>query len=115
LSDIAEWQLSAAATGWKCPSLIQVVADRVCQSDQKSTILTRMGFAWAGLAHAVRAERSVRIHMLALLAVLAAMVLLRPEPVWWGMVTLASSGVLAAELFNTAVEHLADLSAGIDI
>ena len=27
---------------------------------------------------------------------------------WWALVVLASAGVLAAELFNTAVEHLAD-------
>ena len=58
--------------------------------------------------HAVRAERSVRVHIVAVAAVLGAMVLLRPEPIWWGLVSLASSGVLAAELFNTAVEHLAD-------
>jgi len=69
---------------------------------------TRLGFAWAGLVHAVRAERSVRVHIVAVAAVLGAMVLLRPEPIWWGLVSLASAGVLAAELFNTAVEHLAD-------
>ena len=40
--------------------------------------------------------------------VIAAMLVLRPEPVWWGLVLLASSGVLTAELLNTAVEHLAD-------
>lgn len=43
-----------------------------------------------------------------MVVVFAAMLVLRPEPVWWGLVLLASSGVLAAELFNTAVEHLAD-------
>jgi len=32
----------------------------------------------------------------------------RPEPVWWAMVALTSSAVIAAELFNTALECLAD-------
>jgi undecaprenol kinase len=34
---------------------------------------------------------------------------LRPPAVWWALVLLASAAVLAAELFNTAIEHLADL------
>jgi undecaprenol kinase len=40
--------------------------------------------------------------------VIAVMLALRPEALWWGLVLLASSGVLTAELLNTAVEHLAD-------
>jgi undecaprenol kinase len=34
--------------------------------------------------------------------------IVRPAPLWWALVLLASAGVLAAELFNTAIEHLAD-------
>jgi undecaprenol kinase len=68
----------------------------------------RLRFALAGIAHALRAERSLRTQALALLAVLAAMLWLRPEPLWWALVLLASSGVLAAELLNTALEQLAD-------
>ncbi|HEY6923050.1 MAG TPA: diacylglycerol kinase [Steroidobacteraceae bacterium] len=62
----------------------------------------------AGLAHALRAENSVRIQVGVFVVVIAVMSWLRPEPVWWGLVLLASSGVLTAELLNTAVEHLAD-------
>ena len=36
------------------------------------------------------------------------MLILQPGPLWWALVMLASAGVLAAELFNTAIEHLAD-------
>jgi undecaprenol kinase len=68
----------------------------------------RLRFALAGITHALRTERSLRTQALALLAVLAAMAWLRPEPVWWALVLLASAGVLAAELLNTALEHLAD-------
>ncbi len=43
-----------------------------------------------------------------LAAVLAALVYLRPAPVWWALVLLVSCAVIAAELFNTAIERLAD-------
>jgi len=56
----------------------------------------------------VRAENSIRIQVGVFVVVVVAMLVLRPEPVWWGLVLLASAGVLTAELLNTAVEHLAD-------
>jgi len=67
-----------------------------------------MGFALAGLAYGLRTERSVRFEAVVLLLVVAALVLLRPAPIWWATAALASAGVLAAELLNTAIETLAD-------
>jgi len=46
--------------------------------------------------------------MLALAGVLAVLLIFRPEPLWWAMVAVASAAVISAELFNTALEHLAD-------
>ena len=40
--------------------------------------------------------------------VVAVLVVFRPGPLWWALVMLASAGVIAAELLNTAIEHLAD-------
>lgn len=68
----------------------------------------RLGFALQGLAHAVRTERSLKIQVSVLVLVIAALVVLEPGALWWALVLLASSAVLAAELFNTAVERLAD-------
>jgi undecaprenol kinase len=68
----------------------------------------RLGFALRGLAYAVRTERSVRIQLLALVLVIAALVVLKPGALWWALVLISSSAVLAAELVNTAVERLAD-------
>lgn len=68
----------------------------------------RLRFALAGMAHALRAERSVRTQACFLLVVIIALAIVRPAPMWWALVILASAAVLAAELFNTAVEHLAD-------
>jgi undecaprenol kinase len=40
--------------------------------------------------------------------VVIALLVLRPGAFWWALVMLASAGVLAAEMFNTAVEQLVD-------
>ncbi len=68
----------------------------------------RLRFALAGLGHALRSERSLRTQVYAAALALLALLWLRPAPGWWALVLLASGGVLAAELFNTAIEALAD-------
>jgi undecaprenol kinase len=50
----------------------------------------------------------LRLQVLALVAVLIVLAIGRLAPIWWALVVLASAGVLAAELLNTAIEHLAD-------
>ncbi len=77
-------------------------------SGKNQSFLARLRFALAGLLHAWRAERSLRVQAVALAFVLIAMGVLRPGPGWWALVALASAGVVAAELLNTAVEALAD-------
>jgi undecaprenol kinase len=68
----------------------------------------RLGFALNGIATALRREHSFRVHVVATVLVLVLVLLVRPEPLWWAVIALAIAGVLAAELFNTAVEQLAD-------
>ena len=72
------------------------------------SFLQRLGFALAGLAHALHGERSLRMQLGLLLIVIIALGYLRPPAVWWALVSVCSAGVLAAELFNTAIEHLSD-------
>lgn len=67
-----------------------------------------MGFALTGLMYGLRSERSVRFEAVVLVLVWGALALLRPEPLWWAVTALASAGVVAAELLNTAIEALAD-------
>jgi diacylglycerol kinase (ATP) len=67
-----------------------------------------MGYALAGLMHGLRTEGSLRFEAIVLVLVLAALLVLRPGPLWWAATALASAGVLAAELLNTAIEALAD-------
>jgi len=68
----------------------------------------RLGSAWAGIRSAWREERSLRTHLLATGLLLAVLIALRPAPIWWAITVLAAALVIAAELVNTALEHLAD-------
>lgn len=68
----------------------------------------RLRFALSGLVSAFASERSLRIQAAAGVGVLVLLLWLRPTPVWWALVVLTIGGVIAAELVNTAVEHLAD-------
>lgn len=68
----------------------------------------RLRFALHGLAAALRSGASLQFQAGAFVAALAGLALLRPPPVWWALVLLASALVLAAELVNTAIEELAD-------
>jgi len=68
----------------------------------------RLGFALRGFAHALRSERSVQVQVVTCVLVLLALLRLRPSWGWWALCGLASAGVIAAELLNTAIEELAD-------
>ena len=62
-----------------------------------------------GLWHAFVAQPNFRIQLgLAVLAVVVA-ALLRFDALSWGVLVLAIGFVLAAELFNTCLEHVVDL------
>ena len=78
------------------------------RSFKNQSFLTRLRFAGMGLIIGLRNEHSLQFQMLAMIGIFIALAFLRPEPVWWALVALASAAVIAAELFNTAVEHLAD-------
>ena len=68
----------------------------------------RLRFAVSGLLTALRSESSLRLQIVAALAVFGILVWLQPTPIWWALLALTIGCVLATELLNTAVEHLAD-------
>jgi diacylglycerol kinase (ATP) len=75
---------------------------------KNQSLVRRFRFAFQGLAAAWRSEANFRIQLTALVAVVIVLVVVKLEPIWWALVLLTSGAVLAAELFNTALEHLAD-------
>ncbi|HUQ50976.1 MAG TPA: diacylglycerol kinase [Gammaproteobacteria bacterium] len=68
----------------------------------------RLLFALAGLSSAWRTENSFKTHVVAAVAVVAVLLWRGATPLWWAIAALTIAFVLAAELFNTAVEGLAD-------
>ncbi len=64
--------------------------------------------AFRGLATAFRTQPNLRIHLLAAALAIALGFFLHISPGEWLALTLAIAFVIAAELFNTALEFLAD-------
>jgi undecaprenol kinase len=68
----------------------------------------RLGFAMQGIAAAWRAEASFRTQCIAAVCVVLVLIWRRPETVWWAFLLINCGMVLAAELFNSALEHALD-------
>jgi diacylglycerol kinase (ATP) len=69
----------------------------------------RLGFAAEGLKSGWLRERSFRTQSVFALMAVAALILLRPAPIWWAIVALVAAMVLALELLNSALEGVIDL------
>lgn len=68
----------------------------------------RLLFALQGLVLAFRRERSIRFQSLAGAGVVIVLLIVRPPPAWWAIGALTIGMVAIAELFNAALETLAD-------
>lgn len=68
----------------------------------------RLGFALAGWREGVAGEHSLRIQVVAAILALLGTALVRPPLIWWALVVISIALVLAAELFNTALERMID-------
>jgi undecaprenol kinase len=68
----------------------------------------RLSYSLQGIRTAWRMEASFRFQSLMALAVVALLMALRPPAIWWALLLLNCGLVLAAELFNTALEHALD-------
>ncbi|AJY76328.1 diacylglycerol kinase family protein [Paenibacillus beijingensis] len=68
-----------------------------------------LGFAAAGLVHALRSERHMRFHLAAAAAVCIVAAKLPLSRTQWAVLLLAIALVITAELINTAVERAVDL------
>ena len=68
----------------------------------------RVVFALQGIGAALRMESSFRLQCLAALCVVIVLACFKPTMIWWALILLNCGMVLAAELLNTALEHLID-------
>ncbi len=65
-------------------------------------------YAFRGIMRLVKKEHNARIHLVALVGVVVAGMVFRLGIVDWMAVVFASGMVFVSELFNTAIEKLAD-------
>jgi len=65
-------------------------------------------FALQGIQVALKMEASFRLQCIAALLLLIVLACVRPSMIWWALLLLTCGLVLAAELFNTALERLTD-------
>jgi len=69
----------------------------------------RMGFALEGIRTGWRREASFRAQTVLAGFALFALLVLRPAPIWWGLVAVTCALVIALELLNSAMEAVIDL------
>ena len=71
--------------------------------------LRSFGYAWQGIRNCVGKEQNLSFHLIAMAAVTLAGFVLGITRTEWIVIILCIGVVIAAELFNTAIEKLVDL------
>jgi len=67
------------------------------------------GYALSGIAACIKKDRHIRFHFIAVGIVSAAGIYLNLSLVEWCVILLCIAAVIAAEMFNSAIERLTDL------
>lgn len=75
---------------------------------KNNSFFDRLSFAGRGIQVGWQAERSFRIQIVLAAVALGFLAIIRPDALWWAVFVLIIGAVLAAELFNTALEFLID-------
>lgn len=68
----------------------------------------RLGYAFEGVAYALRNENSFRVQLVGLTFAVGSLLVLRPPLLWCVAVLICAAGVLSLELLNTALETWID-------
>ncbi len=74
------------------------------------TLGSAFGCAWAGIVHAVRTQRNVKIQLVFAPAAVVLGLVLRISGVQWCVIVVCIMVVLGLELVNTALEAVVDLA-----
>ena len=67
------------------------------------------GYAWKGLRQCIGKEQNLSFHLITTIIVIGAWILFDITRTEWMIIILCIGMVVAAELFNTAIERLVDL------
>jgi diacylglycerol kinase (ATP) len=74
-----------------------------------SKLVGSFGYAFKGLATAMRSEQNLQIHLIAVVVVIIAGVKLDVSTIEWMILVTCFAMVISAELFNSSIEKLVDL------
>ena len=76
---------------------------------QQGTLQESFQHAFAGLWHAWKTQRNMRIHVAITTVVMILGLILELQPGQWATIILTIGFVIVSELFNTVIESLVDL------
>lgn len=82
------------------------------KKDKKNSLTKSFGYAFEGIWTGIRKERNMKIHCLAVIAVILAGTLFQITAGEWCVCLLLFGLVISLELVNTAVESVVDLVTG---
>lgn len=106
LESIESQQNSAQAEQFVVPSAWKLRTGRT------TSMIESFYHAIVGIGTGLKEQRNLRIHFSLSLLVVVAGIALKVDTVSWLALVLAMGLVIGAELLNTAIEHVVDLSAG---
>lgn len=72
-------------------------------------IINSFKYAIEGLVSSFKTERNMRIHIMAMIIVIALGIFMKLNKIEWCIITIAIVMVISAELFNTAIENVVDM------
>lgn len=72
-------------------------------------IVNSFKYAIEGIISSFKTERNMKIHVLAMIVVIALGLFFRLNKVEWCFIIIAIASVISAELFNTAIETVVDM------
>lgn len=76
---------------------------------KNQTFIKRFGYALNGIVLVFKSENSFRTQIIFAVVGMALLAFLAPPLIWWALLGITIAGVLALELFNSAIEQLCDL------
>lgn len=75
---------------------------------KNQSFFKKLGFALSGFCYATKHEHNMRRHIIVGLLTLVFFAWLQPAPIWWALIILCITLVIATELVNSAIEGLID-------
>lgn len=66
-------------------------------------------YAGTGIFNALKKERNMKVHFVAMIVVIIMGLIFRIEPIEWIVCIILFAGVIGGEMFNTAIETVVDM------